>query len=198
MKTPYGYALNNPVALADTSAFTTFWLTSGTASNVVPMADNSAAVSPSYTFLTTLDQSLKIFSGQCNRVSNYIYGQLEQVDFSSDDQNEAVADSIASVINLVGEPASCTAVFEANLLRENASMLEPLLLGIGSAHHKETENARVQVLRQFASDPNYRVKRAAVRALGRMSAPAAKAALTDISHQGNNGEIGLLAAACLR
>jgi len=198
MNTMYGYALaQSPIVLDDDSTLTTFRWTSDTANSAVTWAYNRPVDPPSYTFTTNLDQSMKIFSGQCNRVSNYIYGQLELLDNSNDDQNETVVDCIASVIDLMGEPASYTAVFEARVLKENVSVFEPLLLAIATARHKETEAARIQVLRRFANDSNYRVKRAAVRALGRMNAAAAKNALTEISGQ-NSGEIALLAAASLR
>ena len=184
--------------LLDDSAIASVRIDSSTASSVVTQAYNLPAAPPSYTFTSTVEQYEKIFAGQCNRVSNYIYGQLEQIDLSSDDSNEAAADNIAGVIDLVGEPAAFTALLEASLLKDNVSMLEPLLLAVGSVTQKETDQARVDALRQFVDDPNHRIKRAAVRALGRMSSPAAREALTDISHQGSNGEIGLLAAACLR
>jgi hypothetical protein len=61
------------------------------------------------------------------RVNNYIFGQLERVDRSDQDQNEVVADKIADVINLVGEPAACTALFEAKLLKNEPTVLERLL-----------------------------------------------------------------------
>jgi hypothetical protein len=184
--------------LLDNSAIASIRLDSSTASAGVTQANNRAVAPLSYTFTTTVEQYQSIFAGQCNRVSNLIFGQLEQIDLSNDGSNESAIDCIAGVIDLVGEPAACTALLEASILRENASVLEPLLLALGTATHKETEATRVEALRRFAADPNFRVKRAAVRALGRMTAPSARTALTDIRNQNNNSEIGLLAAACLR
>jgi HEAT repeats len=190
--------LPGALMLLDDSAIASVKLDSSTAFAGFMQPYNRAVAPPSYTFTTTAEQYQKIFAGQCNRVSNLIFEQLEQVDLSNDDSNESAIDYIARVIDLVGEPAACTALLEASLLKENASVLEPLLLALGSATHKETEPARVDALRRFASDPNHRVKRAAVRALGRMTGPAARTALTDIRNQNNHSEIGLLAAACLR
>ena len=186
------------VVVVGNLAFISISLNSSTASWEVTKANNGTLAAPSYTFFTNSnDQYLKIFSAQCDRVNNYIFGQLERVDRSDQDQNEVVADSIAGVIDLVGEPAACTALFEAHLLTEEPAILEPLLLAIGSASHKATEPARIAALRQFANASNYRVRRAAIRALGRMKAPAAKQALRDIS-KNSQGEIASFAAAFLR
>src|SRR5262249_43785171 len=142
---------------------------------------NRAVTPPSYTFTTSANQYTKIFSAQCDRVSNFIFGQLEQLDRSDEDQNETVAEGIANIISLVGEPAAYTALFEAGLLKNDPTALEPLLLAIAVARHKETEADRVRVLRRLADDANYRVRRAAVRALGRMTAEVARSALREIS-----------------
>jgi hypothetical protein len=195
---------NSPVAavgavvVVDNSAFVSINVNTSTASWGVTKADNRTLAPPSYTFVSSsTDQYTKIFSAQCDRVNNYIFGQLERVDRSDQDQNEVVADGIAGVIDLVGEPAACTALFEAHLLTEEPTILEPLLLAIGSASHKETEAARIAGLRHFANASNYRIKRAAIRALGRMKAPAARQALREIS-KNSQGEIASFAAALLR
>jgi hypothetical protein len=195
---PFLNSFSGTLFLLDDSAIASVKFDSSTGSAVAAKAYNRAVAPASYTFVTSLDQYQKIFSGQCNRVYNYIHGQLESVDQSEDSQTEMVIDNIANVIDLVGEPASCTAVFEASLLKDNLSIFEPLLLAIGAASHKESEADRANVLSHYTQDSNYSVRRAAVRALGRMSAPAAKKALTEISIQKNSGEIGLLAAAYLR
>src|SRR5438067_1056820 len=91
------------VVLFDNSAFASVNLNSSTATGTYSKADNRAPAPPSYTFVTTSQQYMKIFSAQCDRVSNYIYGQLEHLDRSDDDQNEEIVDSIANVIDLVGE-----------------------------------------------------------------------------------------------
>jgi HEAT repeat protein len=194
-----GSFTNTPgtVVVIDDSAFVSINLGSSTTSTAVTKVVNAAAASSSFTVVTTLDQCTRIFSAQCDRVSSYIFGQLERATPSDQDQNEVVANSIAGVIDLVGEPAAYTAVFEADLLRNEPTVLEPLLLGIGSASHKETEGSRAAVLRQFADSSNYRVRRAAVRALGRMNTTPAKDALREISKNGQ-GEISQLAAAFLR
>jgi hypothetical protein len=179
------------------SAFATSHWSSYTACDLVTNVDNYPVASPAYTFATSYNQALRILGAQCNRVHNYIHGQLENVDRSDDDQNEMIVDKIARVIDLVGEPASCTAVFEAELLKNNPNVFEPLVLAIGTARNKESEADRVQALRRYANDSNNRVKRAAVRALGRMDAPAARVALNDINRNGT-GEVAQLAAAMLR
>ncbi|WP_439375382.1 HEAT repeat domain-containing protein [Bradyrhizobium sp. DASA03120] len=184
--------------MLEDSTVATVPISSSTATTLLSQAFNRAVASPSYTFLTSFDQYQKIFSGQCDRVHSFIYGQLDNVDQSDDDQNEEVVDCIARVIDLVGEPASCTAVLEAGILKENLSALEPLLLAIGTSRHRDTEYLRAEALHGYAKDPDYRVRRAAVRALGRMKALPAKHALEEISSQKEMGEIALLAAAMLR
>ncbi|SFV17282.1 HEAT repeat domain-containing protein [Bradyrhizobium arachidis] len=173
-------------------------VTSSTAATILNEAFNRPVASPSYTFVTSFDQYQKIFSGQCDRVHSFIYGQLDNLDQSDDDQNEEVVDCIARIIDLMGEPASCTAVLEAGLLKENLSAFEPLLLAIGASRHRDTEYLRAHALRGYAKDADYRVRKAAVRALGRMKALPAKQALEEISSQKDTGEIALLAAAMLR
>jgi hypothetical protein len=187
------------VLLIDDSAFVSINASSSsTAFATVTNAYNRAISSPSYTFVTSFDQYAKIFSAQCDRVSNFIFGQLEQIDRSDDDQNEAIVDGIANVIGLVGEPAAYTALLEANILKRDPTILEPLLLGIATARHKDTEAARVQELQRYAGDSNHRVRRAAVRALGRMGTETAKNALKEIRDRNQGAEIGRLAAALLR
>jgi hypothetical protein len=186
------------VVLFNDSAFVSVSTSSSTACTALTNADNRGLASPLYTFVTSSDQYTKIFSAQCDRVSNLIFGQLEQVDRSDDDQNEAIIDSIANVIALVGEPAAYTALLEARLLQNDPTVLEPLLLAIATARHKETEPARIEVLQRYAGDANYRIRRAAVRALGRMGAEAARNALKEISNRNRGAEIGRLAAALLR
>lgn len=182
----------------DDVAFASVPINSSTASNVVNKAYNRTVAPPSYTFVSSFDQYQKIFSGQCDRVHSYIYGQLDNLDQSDDDQNEEVVDSIARVIDLVGEPASCTAMLEADILKENPSALVPLLLAIGTSRHRETEFLRAEMLRRYTQDADQRVRKVAVRALGRMSSLAARRALEDISKQKEMGEVALLAAALLR
>src|SRR5215467_1125830 len=74
----------------------------------------AANVPLTYAFTSTLDQYSRIFSGQCDRVGAFIYNKLLQLNPSDEDENEAIVDSIADVIDLVGEPASGTAVMEAH------------------------------------------------------------------------------------
>jgi len=201
MTSPFEYspASSGSVVLTGTPAYASVTLSSASTANyAVTNAYNWAVAPPSFTFMTTLDQYTKIFSGQCNRMHSYIYGQLESIDRSDDDQNETIIDNIADIIDLVGEPASFTAMFEAGFLKDDPSALEPLLLAIGTARQKETEDYRAETLRRFAQDSDYRVRRAAVRALGRMKSQAAKRALHDISNRPEAGEIAGLAAAMLR
>jgi hypothetical protein len=186
------------VVIFDDSAFASVTLTSNTANTAVTRADNRALAAPSYTFVSYADQYTTIFAAQCDRVSNYIFGQLERVDRSDQGQNETIVDAIADVIGLVGEPAAYTALFEARLLKDEPTVLEPLLLAVGSAHHKESEADRVQALNHYADDPNYRVKRAAVRALSRMNTESARNALREISDRNQGKEIGHFATALLR
>jgi hypothetical protein len=199
MNIPLGY----PVVLLDDSAFApvnlnSSNLNSSAATGTFIKAGNRALTPPSYTFVTTTDQYMKIFSAQCDRVSAFIHEKLEQLDRSDDDQNEEIVDSIANVIDLVGEPASCTAEMEARLLEDESFIFERLLLAIATAHYKETEAYRLRVLRQYAGNANYLVRRAAVRALGRMDTEGAKRALREISGQKDGGEISHFAAALLK
>ena len=200
---PLNYKIASPggvdVVVLNNSAFVTVNVNSSTAMGFpTKEAGNRALTPPSYTFVTSVDQYETILSAQCDRVSNYIFGQLEQIDRSDDDQNEAIIGELSNVIGLVGEPAAYTALFEARLLKNDPTILEPLLLALATARHKETEADRVQALYQFANDPNYRVKRAAIRALGRMDAEVAKDALREISRRNKGGELGHYAAALLR
>jgi hypothetical protein len=194
------YAIANlgSLTLSDEGTFASVPVNSSTASNVVNKAHNRAIAPTSYTFVSTFDQYQKIFSGQCDRVHTYIHGQLDNLDQSDDDQNEEVVDSIARVLDLVGEPASCTAMLEAGLLKDNPSVFEPLLLAIGTSRHRDTEFLRAEMLRRYTQDSDYRVRRAAVRALGRMKSSTAKRALEDISKRTEMGEVALLAAALVR
>lgn len=184
--------------LVDDGTFASVPVNSSTASSVINKAYNRAVAPPSYTFVSSFDQYQKIFSGQCDRVHSYIHGQLDNLDRSDDDQNEEVVDSIARVIDLVGEPASCTAMLEASILKDNPSAFEPLLLAIGSSRHRDTELLRAEMLRRFVQDSDYRVRKAAVRALGRMKSSTAKRALEEVSKRKEMGEVALLAAALLR
>jgi hypothetical protein len=161
-------------------------------------AYNRALPSRSYTFTSTLDSYEKIFSGQCERVGAFINNKLEQLSRSNEDENEAIVDSIADVIDLVGEPAFGTALMEARVLKDDWFLLEHLLLGIASAHHKETEPYRIQLLRYYANSHDYRLKRAAIRALGRMKSELAKSVLRQISTEDADREAKNLAAALLR
>jgi HEAT repeat protein len=183
------------IVLYDNTAFVSISTSSSTTTALI---NRGPTPSTSYTFVSSLDQCTKIFSAQCDRVSNFIFNQLEQIDRSDDDRSEAIAGDIANVIGLVGEPAACTAFLEANLLRSDPTVLEPLLIAIATAQHKETETARVKLLQHFAGDANYRVRRAAVRALGRMGSDTARNALREISTRNEGAEIGRLAAALLR
>ncbi|MFT4116548.1 HEAT repeat domain-containing protein [Bradyrhizobium sp.] len=183
---------------AENGTVTIVPINSSTATVITNQVFNQAISSPSYTFTTSFVQYQQIFSGQCDRVHSFIHGQLDNVDQSDDDQNEEVVDCIAHIIDLIGEPASCTAVFEAGLLKENMSAFEPLLLAIGSSRHRETEYLRAEALHGYAKDVDFRVRKAAVRALGRMKALPAKQALEQISQQKDAGETALLAAAMLR
>ncbi|HZP76600.1 MAG TPA: HEAT repeat domain-containing protein [Pseudolabrys sp.] len=193
-----GNATGAGVLVVDTSTFLSVNSNSSTGTMVITQSANQAVASPAYTFSTTVDQYKRIFSAQCDRVSNYIFGQLEYVSRSDDEQNESISEGIANVISLVGEPAAYTAFVEAKMLKDNPGMLGPLFIGIATADHKETEQDRVEALRRYAGDENYRVRRAAIRALGRMEAPAAQQALKDISRQNQGAELGQYAAALLR
>lgn len=186
------------VIIVDDVAFLSVDLSSNTTSFAVTKVDNRALATPSYTFASSNDQYTKIFSAQCDRVSNFIFGQLQQLDRSDEDQNETVVDGIANVISLMGEPAAYTALFEANFLKSDPTVLEPLLFAIATAHHDETEADRVEMLKRYAGDVNYRVRRAAVRALGRMGTKAARNALREIGDSNAGTEMGRLAIALLR
>jgi HEAT repeat protein len=186
------------VVVYDTSAVASVNVSSSTANAALTKADNQAMAPASYTFLTTADVYTRIFSAQCDRVSNYIFGQLEQLDRSDDDQNEGVIDNIARVIGLVGEPAAYTAILEARFLKNEPFAFEQLLLALATARQKETEPDLVRTLFGYAEDGDYKVKRAAVRALGRMNTNAAKRALAEISLHNRGAEIGQYAAALLR
>lgn len=178
-----------------TTAATTF----DSMGTVTVGASNSYSIeSASYTFTSTIDQYKRIFSAQCVRVGKFVDQKLEQLDLDDDDKNEDVVDSIAQVIDLVGEPAFGTMLMEARILRGQGFTFERLLLAIASSHHKETEGARLKLLQQYAADFDYRVRRAAVRALGRMDTEGAKKTLTEISSDNAGSEMGRFAGALLR
>ena len=185
--------------MLDDNAVAIFALSANTGlSNTFTAATNKATVPASYTFVTTHDHFVKIFSGQCDRVNSFIYDKLEHLERSDDDRNEDIVEDIAFVIDLVGEPASCTAAMEARLLKGEPFMFERLLLAIATARHKETEADRLRVLRQYTDDKDYRIRRAAVRALGRMNTEAAKSALNEIRGREEGKELGHFAGALLR
>jgi HEAT repeat protein len=173
-------------------------MTAGTVVQANNRAITSGSSTFSYTFTGTYDEYSRIFSSQCNRVGTFIYNQLGQLDRTDEDQNEAIVDSIADVIALVGEPASGTAVLEAGVLKDDWFLFEHLLLGIANADHKDTEAYRLQFLLQYVDDPDYRLKRAAIRALGRMKTEEAKKTLREISTISGGGELAMLATALLR
>jgi hypothetical protein len=161
-------------------------------------ANNCPLVPASYTFISTQDRYMNIFSAQCDRVGAFIYNKIDQLDRSDDDYNEVIVDSIADVIDLVGEPAYYTASLEAKILQEDAFAFERLLLAIASARHKETEDNRLQLLQQYAENSDPRVRRAAVRALSRMKSEGARKALQQIAAGADQGELTRLATAFLR
>jgi len=175
----------------------TYTNTSGTGVMGTNVAVNFGAVPSSYTLSTVVNTYQKIFSDQCARVSSFIYNNLEQLDRSDDDYNEKIIERIADAIDLVGEPASCTAAMDASLLREDHFVFASLLLAIASSRHRETEGYRLKVLRNYAESEDPRTRRAAIRALGRMHSDDAKGALREISTQTGRSEISQLAAAYL-
>jgi hypothetical protein len=193
MSVPFGY----PVVLLDGSAFAPINLNSSPATGTFIKAGNRALTPSSYTFVTTTDQYMKIFSAQCDRVSTFISGELEQLDRSDDNYNEEVVDKIAFVINLVGEPAYMTASLEAKLLQEDRLRFGKLLLAIGSSTHKETEALRAEFLGKYATSGDPRIRNAALRALGRMKTDRAKSFL-ESARKSEAGESAYLAAALLR
>lgn len=161
-------------------------------------AYNKEAPPASYTFITTFDIYQEIFSKQCARVGMFIYDSLEKLDRSDDDNNEEIIEHIANVIDIVGEPAVYTAALEANFLYNNNFAFERLLLAIATSSHKETEAYRLELLRGYADNPDYRTRLAAVRALARMKTDGAKSELQKISSRTERGEIPQMAAALLR
>ena len=175
-----------------------FTSTAVTAFSANGTAANRGLTPSSYTFFSTEDMYQKIFSEQCARVSAFIYGYLEQLDRSDDDYNEKIIERISEAIDLVGEPASGTAVLEAQLLREDRFVFDRLLLAIASARHKETEPYRLNMLRGYAQSENPRTRRAAVRALGRMDSEGAKSVLREISRTKDRSEVSQMASAFLR
>ncbi len=172
--------------------------TSGTGVMAANVAVNFGSAPSSYTLSTVVNMYKKIFSDQCARVSAFIYDNLQQLDRSDDDYNEKIIERIAEAIDLVGEPASCTAAIDANLLREDHFVFANLLLAIASSRHGETEGYRLKVLRDYAQSEDPRTRRAATRALGRMHTDDAKNALQEISRQAGRSEVSQLAAAYLR
>lgn len=88
--------------------------TSGTGVMAANVAVNFGAVPSSYTLSSVVNMYQKIFSDRCARVSAFIYDNLEQLDRSDDNYNEKIIERIAEAIDLVGEPASCTAALDAN------------------------------------------------------------------------------------
>jgi hypothetical protein len=140
----------------------------------------------------------QILSNQCVRASAYICDSLERLDRSDDDYNEGIIERIASAIDLVGEPAYCSAFAEATLLREDRFVFERLLLAVASSRHKETEPYRLEMLRRYAESPDARTRYSAVRALGRMDSAAAKSLLREIASKADHSEVTQMAAAQLR
>ena len=107
-------------------------------------------------------------------------------------------EAIAKVIDLVGEPAAGMAArMESSLLKDEPFRFERLLLAIATARHSETEAYRLGLLRKYANDPLPRIRRAAVRALSRMSTEGAKETLKEISGR-KEGQISSFASALLR
>jgi hypothetical protein len=188
------------VLVSDQPTFAFVNLSSGTATTGQPVSPSNtfSVTSPAYTFVGPWFHLERIVSAQCNRVNKLIYSQLEQLDRSDDDRNEDIVDKIASIIDLVGEPASCTAAIEAKLLEDDPFTFERLLLAIATAHHKETEADRLKLLREYAAASDHRIKWAAVRALGRMNTEDARNTLQEISAKHGSTELSYLATALLR
>ena len=166
----------------------------GFLTNGPPINQGTAPVG--VTFTTTLWMYQKIMSEQCVRTSSLIFESLGQLDYENDDYNEQVVERIADAIDLVGEPAYCTALLEARHLQDRFAF-GYLLLGIASSKSKETETHRLRTLCGYTEDSDYRTRRAAVRALGRMGAAGAKQALREISENAAHGEIAQMARAFL-
>jgi HEAT repeat protein len=132
-------------------------------------------------------------------VSAFIYQNLQQLDRYDDEYNEKIIERIAEAIDLVGEPASCTAALDAKVLREDHFVFANLLLAIASSRHRDSESYRLEVLRAFAQNDDPQTRRAAIRALGRMPSGDARNALREISKQaGGRSELAQLSAAFAR
>ena len=166
-------------------------------SNTSPAGVGPTRSATSYTFVTSNEIYSKIFSAQCARVSAFVAENLERLDRADDDYNENIIELIANVIDLVGEPAYGTVSLEAQVQQRNAFVFERLLCAIAESRHKDTEFYRLELLRNYAEGADFRTKRAAVRALGRMKTDAARAALNEIGHNKSNAELAKLATAYL-
>ncbi len=165
-------------------------------SNTAPNAETGGAVATTYNFwATTSEHYEKIFSAQCVRVGADIEDQLGNLDRSDDDCDEVVVDYIARIIDLVGEPAFLTAAVEAKCRANDPSTLEPLLLALATAKHKQTEGMRLDFVKDFAERPEYKVRRAAVRALSRFNSAQSKSVLKQIGLSSEQSEIGKMASA---
>jgi hypothetical protein len=186
------------VFIFDNTVFASINVNSTAITGADTKANNHALKPISYTFMTTYDAYIDIYSRQCSRVGAFIYDQLDRLDRGDDDYNEEVVEQIASVINMVGEPAYMTAALEARVLEDDRFRLGKLLLAIATSTNKETENERVEFLRRYLSSSDYRVKNSAVRALGRMKTDESKKLLQEISGSPERGEIAHLATALLR
>ncbi len=162
-------------------------------SNTAPVDATASGVT--YAFMSSAEQYEKIFSAQCSRIGSVINDRLQNLDRADDDYNESIIDYIARIIDLVGEPAFLTAAVEARCAEDNAAMLEPLLLAIASAKHKESEGMRLDAIKNFAERSDFRTQRAAVRALSRFNSPNSKALLKQIGANYNQSEIGKMATA---
>jgi hypothetical protein len=177
-------------------------ITATASSNVAVCINNTSMnrglTSPAYTFTTTVAMYRDIFSAQCARVHTLIYENLEQLDHYDDDYNEKIINRITDAIDLVGEPAYCTAFLEARQLRDDRYSFERLLLAIGGSRHRETEGLRLEMLRSYAESSDSRSRRAAVRALGRMDSQSAKSLLRKIGDKADCSEIAQMATALLR
>jgi hypothetical protein len=182
-------------ALSDRQPSTYFVVYSA---NTSPLQAMRSSTPVSYTFTSSADQYQKIFSAQCSRVGSIINENLHQLDRSDDDYNETLVDQIAKLIDLLGEPAFLTAAMEAGCATDDAFALEPLLLAIASSTHKETENLRLELVKKYAERPDFKTKRAAVRALGRFKSANAKELLREISAKSGRSEIAQMANSLAR
>jgi HEAT repeat protein len=182
-------------------AFQSFVINAVTLGDGVGIANNRANVArpKSYSFLTTSDEYVRIFSAQCDRVHSYIAEKFEGLERTDEEQKDEVVESIAEVIGLVGEPAFGTVMLEAQQQQvDDPTRFGCLLRALALTDHQETEGQRINFLEGFTTSSDYGVKRAALDALGHMKAPEAKVALGRVEFEAGQDELKRLTAAMLR